>query len=281
LETCPHHPHPQTWKAPYCPISLLSSAVKILERLLLPFLNPPSFPLSSSQHGFCPFRSTTSVILPIVTAAANGFNQKKPPTRTAIVALDISKAFDAVNHTLLLKQLLDDQPQLNSNVVRWLAVYLRGRKAKCLFRSSTSPSLIIHSGVPQGSVLSPSLFNIFVSDFPSQASITLSFADDFYIGESAPDLASLTSALNDDLALVEAWADAKKLTIAPEKSSILLLTPDPHQSKTQLQVFYKGSLVPLNKNPKYLGNVVDTHLNSTPHGNDIQPHLDRRVQIII
>jgi hypothetical protein len=152
--------------------------------------------------------------------------------------------------------------------------------AKCLFRSSTSSSLINHSGIPQGSALSPSLFNIFVSDFPSQASITLSFADNFYIGESAPDLVSLTSALNDDLALVEAWADATRLTIAPEKSSVLLLIPNPHQSKTQLQVYYKGSLIPLNKNPKYLGNIADTHLNSTPHGNEVQPRLDRRVQIM-
>ena len=136
----------------YRPISLLSPAVKILERLLLPFINPPTLPLSSTQHGFRPFRSTTSALLPLVTTAANGFNVRKPPTRTAVVAVDISKAFDAVDHTLLLKQISDSD--LNSNVVRWLAVYLRGRSSKCLFRSSVSPSLIIHSGVPQGSVLS-------------------------------------------------------------------------------------------------------------------------------
>jgi hypothetical protein len=81
------------------------------------------------------------------------------------------------------------------------------------------------------------------------ALLHVSFADDFYIGESAPELPSLTAALNRDLALVEAWADAKKLSIAPSTSSVLLLIPDPHQYKTHLQVFYKGDLIPMDKNP--------------------------------
>jgi hypothetical protein len=76
----------------YHPISLLSPVVKILERLLLPFINPPSLPLSSTQHSFWPFCSTTSCLFPLVNAAVNGFNERKPPTRTAVVALDISKA---------------------------------------------------------------------------------------------------------------------------------------------------------------------------------------------
>jgi hypothetical protein len=170
----------------YPPISLLSPVVKILERLLLPFVNPPSFPLSDSQHGFCPFRFT-SALIPLVTTVVNGFNEKKPLMRTAVICLDNCKAFDLVDHPLLLKQL--SFFSINSNVVRWLSAYLQGRTASCTYQSCKSPSRIIHSGVPQGSVLSPSLFNIFVSDFPQLASLTDSFADDFYIGESSSDLA--------------------------------------------------------------------------------------------
>jgi hypothetical protein len=148
----------------YRPISLLSPVVKILERLLLPYISPPNLPLSSTQHGFRPFRWTTTALLLIVMAAANSFNEKKPPTHTGLVKLDISKAFDSVDHTLLLKQL--SASAINSNIMRWLATYIRGRSAFFLFRSSISSSLIIHSGVPQGSVISPSLFNFFTSDFP-------------------------------------------------------------------------------------------------------------------
>lgn len=160
---------------------------------------------------------------------ANGFNQKKPPVRTATVAIDISKAFDSVDHTLLIEQIVESD--LESNLVRWLAAYLRGRTASCLFRNTSSPLRIIHSGVPQGSVISPLLFNFFISDFPHHASQTESYADDVQISESSSDLPTLTAALNEDLAHVSQWADDKHLTIAPEKSSVTLFTPDPHQSK--------------------------------------------------
>ena len=261
----------------YRPISLLSPVVKVLERLLLPFVNPPSLPLSSSQHGFRPFRSTTSATIPLVTAIANGFNEKKPPTRTAVISLDISKAFDSVDHTLLLKQLSDSA--INSNVVRWLAAYLRGRSASCLYQSCKSPSMIIRTGVPQGSVLSPSLFNFFVSDFPPLP-LSYSFADDFYVGRSSPDLASLTASLNEDMRLVEAWADGKKLKIAPEKSCITLFSPDPAQAKFHPQVSYKGSIIPLDRNPKWLGLRMDPKIVFNCHADDIKTRSTRRLPIL-
>jgi hypothetical protein len=269
---------PLTVSTSYRPISLLSPVVKILERLLLPFINPPSLPLSSTQHGFRPFRSTTSCLFPLVKAADNGFNERKPPTRTAVVALDISKAFDLVDHTLLLKQLSDSS--INSNVVWWLTAYLRRRTASCLYQSCKSPSRIIHSGVPQGSVLSPSLFNFFCSDFPLKAQLTSSFADDFYVGESSHDLSILTLNLQEDLQQIEVWADSKHLVIALEKSSITLFSPDPHQANHHPQVFYKGAVIPLNKTPKYLGLICDGRIYFSHHASDLKSRLSRRHQIL-
>jgi hypothetical protein len=119
----------------YQPISLLSPAVKVLERLLLPFLTE-SLPCAPNQHGYRSFRSTTTALLPIVINIANGMNEPKPASRTAFVALDISKAFDAVDHVLLLEKV--SATSLNSNVTWWLAAYLRGRTAVCLFQGATS-----------------------------------------------------------------------------------------------------------------------------------------------
>jgi hypothetical protein len=68
---------------------------------------------------------------------------------------------------------------LNYNLVRWLVAYLRGRSAKCIFHGAQSKFRTIHIGVPQGSVLSPSLFNFYVSDFPDLSDLKTSFADDF------------------------------------------------------------------------------------------------------
>ena len=187
---------PPNLSSSYRPISLLSPMVKILERLLLPYITS-SLPHSNTQHGFVPFHSTTISLLPLDTKVANGFNENKLPTHTAAIAIDISKAFDGVDHTLLLQQ-ISNSP-LNSNIVRWLATYIRGRTASCLFRARKSPLRIIHSGVPQGSVLSPALFNHFVSDLPTHAALTSSYTDDFNIGESSPNLPTITTALSEDL----------------------------------------------------------------------------------
>ena len=114
----------------YRPISLLSPAVKILERLVLPELTL-ALGTRSSQHGFKPHHSTVSALLPVAASIAEGFNLRKPPSRTVAVAVDISKAFDTVNHRLLLEMICHSR--LGHNLVRWLAAYLRGRKAACLY----------------------------------------------------------------------------------------------------------------------------------------------------
>ncbi|KAF2356025.1 hypothetical protein FHG87_013223, partial [Trinorchestia longiramus] len=74
---------------------LLSPAVKVLERLLLPHLTA-AIPLSDSQHGFRPLHSTTSTLLPLSHTIAVGFNQYRPPLRTTIMAINFSKAYDTV-----------------------------------------------------------------------------------------------------------------------------------------------------------------------------------------
>jgi hypothetical protein len=97
-------------------------------------------------HGFAAGRSTVTALLPLVTMAANGFNENKPPSRTAVVAFDISKAFDAVDHMLLIKQI--SSTPLHPNLIHWLATYLRGRSACCIYQSAKSPKMIIYSGTP-------------------------------------------------------------------------------------------------------------------------------------
>ena len=118
------------------------------------------------------------------------------------------------------------------------------------------------------------------SDFPLQASVTAAFADDFNLAESAPDLPTITKALNDDLLLVEAWADRKNLVIAPSKSSVTLFTPDPAQYKFHPQVFYKGTLLPLNQKPKNLGCNLDPQLIYSNHTSIQAPRASGREQIM-
>ena len=94
---------PQDWSS-YRPVSLLCPAVKILEACILPILQSHLTP-EPHQHGFRPLHSTTTALLEISSAVADGFNQKKPADRTVLVTLDLSKAFDMVCHRTLLEKL--------------------------------------------------------------------------------------------------------------------------------------------------------------------------------
>ena len=269
-------------KSPECsksfrPISLLCPAVKILERLILPSLTS-SLPTAASQHGFKPLHSTTTALFPLVSQIVRGFNDEKPPRRTAAVSVDISKAFDSVRHSHLIDKA--SRTDLHPNLVRWLSAYLRGRSAACVYLGVRSSFRLVRSGVPQGSVISLALFNFFVADFPDVAELTTSFADDFSVAESSTDLADLEARLNADLVLIVAWADRNYLSIAPDKSSVTLFTSDPHQSFHHPQVSLNGVILPLERRPKILGVTLDTHLSFSPHIAKVAGKASSRLKIL-
>ena len=262
-------PVPKPGKPPlistsYRPISLLCPASKILERCVLPLLSPALSP-SPSQHGFRSGHSTVTALLPTANRIANGFNEPKPPLRTATIAIDISKAFDAVQHSLLLDAICETD--LHPNLVHWLATYLRGRQAKTTWQGVASPWRNVKTGVPQGSVLGPILFNFFVRDCPVAQP---SYADDFTFSRSAVEIADIERGLQSDMDQVVAWAKTKMLSISPEKCSITLFTPDKaRQSNTHPQVFIDGKVIPLDKNPKILGVRFDPHFHFNAHATEI------------
>jgi hypothetical protein len=239
----------------YRPISLLCPAAKVLEWLLLPAVTD-ALPKDASQHGFSPLHSCTTALLPIVTRVAIGFNNPKPARRTAMYAIDISKAFDAIDHTLLL-ELIAASP-LHSNFVRWLACYISSRTTCCLYNSALSSPCIICTGVLQGSVLSPTLFNAFVADCPHCGDILESYADDFDLVESNYDLASLSGKLQSSIDPVVVWACLEKLSIAPAKSQVTLFTPFTKQVNDRPAVTTDGVDIPLCRTPKILGVTFDT-----------------------
>ena len=184
----------------YRPISLLCPASKILEKLVHPFLQE-AFVFDESQHGFRSRRSTTSALLPLVTTIADGFNEAKPPKRTVVVAVDLSRAFDTVNHDILLKKV--SESPLHSNLVRWLNTYLRGRQQAVVYNGRKSSFKRINRGVPQGAVISPTLFNFYVSDFPAIVSEKTLFADDITIYASAIDIEEAERQLTADMDIIK------------------------------------------------------------------------------
>jgi hypothetical protein len=172
----------------YRPISLLSPVVKIVERLIKPDV-VATLPKHKDQHACTPLHSTTTALLPIATQIAIGFNDNKPPRCSAVVAIDISKAFDSVDHTLFIDKICSSN--LHSNYIRWISAYLRGRTASCNYNGTTSNLRNVKSGFPRGSVLSPDLWNAFTSDCPDVAEVMSGYADDLHELESDTDLVVL------------------------------------------------------------------------------------------
>ena len=237
-----------------------------------------SLPCARNQHAYRPRHSTVTALLPIATKVAIGFNAPKPPLHTAMVNLDIAKAFDVVSHDLLLEMVSNSE--LNSNLVRWLKTYMRGRTAVCLFQGAISRSLKCHSGTPQGGVISPKIFNYYVSDFPNVAEQDDSYADDFDLLETSSNVDELGPRLTEDLVHVSEWAKKKELTIAPSKSSVTLFTPDKHQSNYCPVVTYEGVPIPLKTDIKYLGLNFNKHGAYSSHTGTIDTKIQSRHQLL-
>ena len=149
----------------YTPISLLSVVAKTLEKCLLPYITA-IITQTPTQHGYNAQHSTVTALHTLNNTVAKGFNQMAPPARTITVALDMSKAaFDTVNtHPLIGKLLRISTP---GTIVKFVANYIKRCKAYTSFRNHKSIQCQVKAGVPQGGVLSPTLFNIHTADIPT------------------------------------------------------------------------------------------------------------------
>ena len=155
-----------------------------------------------------------------------GFIQRKPPDRTVCVAVDLSAAFDTVCHNKLLSNI--NRSPLPPATSRWLSSYLRGRQAKTCFRGVKSASRKVHTGVSQGSKLSPSLFSFYIADMltPTEPVKRVCYADDLTVWATGVNIPDMEDSLNSYLEEITAYLKDNSLLICAPKSSVTLFTPD-------------------------------------------------------
>ena len=208
----------------YRPISILPTASKILERAVCSqfyaHLENEKL-LFVRQFGFHQSMSMSHALSEFCDSLLNNMDRGNV---SGVIYFDLKKAFDTVNHAILLKKL--NALGVDSNSLLWFKSYLRNRTQHTAVAESISNQCRVTTGVPQGSILGPLLFLAYINDMPAdclqhtQASL---FADDTVLYCTAPSSGELEEKLNNDLSRIRLWLNRHKLTLNASKSKFTLI----------------------------------------------------------
>lgn len=245
----------------YRPISLTSICCKTMEHIIyssiMNHLNENDI-LSDVQHGFRSNRSCETQLLitthDFVTALNNGKQMDS-------ILLDFSKAFDKVNHHKLCNKL--DHYGIRGKCLQWIRSFLTGRTQQVVLGGSLSNKADVLSGVPQGTVLGPLLFLIYINDLPSYVNSTIRlFADDAYL-YNIIDSVNDSLLLQSDLDNLQLWEKYWDMEFHPQKCKTLTITNKTKPITTTYSI-HNEQLESV-ANAKYLGVILNKKMRWNTH----------------
>ena len=257
--------------ASFRPISLTSCICKLFERVLgqrLYHIVESKGILSKYQAGYRKMRGCEDQIGRIIQEIQDGFEAKQ---KSVLVLLDFSKAFDTVWKERLLVSL--HTMGIPLQYTRWLREFLSNRHARVKFNNTMSQTAQFHHGVPQGSVLSPLLFILYINSLAIQlpdTNINSLFADDVSV------LAAKLNALDAQIAaqttvdIVVKWAAESKLKLNATKSEVSFFSNNTHDSKWRPTIIIDGKPIGYNATPRLLG-VKCAHSMRTSTTSEMMP----------
>lgn len=259
----------------YRPISLLSVFSKITEKVmykrLYDFLEKHSI-LYSFQFGFRESHSINHALVSMTETIKNSLDNRKFGCG---IFLDLQKAFDTVNHSILLLKL--ENYGIRGPALEWFKSYLSGRTQYVSVNGSSSSHLNVTCGVPQGSVLGPLLFLIFINDLPNSSSLLsfYLFADDTNIYFEAENLDMLQRIVNRELKKVKEWLDVNKLSLNIDKTNFIIFKSPQHSSLETVNIKIGNQPVKQSRYVKFLGILLDEHLSWKYHLSELSKKLAR------
>lgn len=252
--------------ANYRNISLLSQFSKIFETAycirLAKFLESNGL-LVNSQHGFRSNKSTSTAIADLSTFIYNGLNNRMHPLT---LSFDLSKAFDSVNHLLLLEKL--NRQGVRGATNEWIRSYLENRQQSTYFGNSRSDFKEVTVGVPQGSILGPLLFLAFVNDTSNYCrsfDLSISYADDTnfgLIGSNMEELIIRANALSHEF---QSYCDDNGLLVNVSKSSFTTFLPKNLSYDRSPLLRISNTSIEHVKQAKFLGIIIDEKLTWEGH----------------
>lgn len=261
----------------YRQISLTSIISKIGEKIVRDrsvdfWLSRQVF--DSNQFGFLQCKSTVSQLLLCYNDWSKSRSNNKP---TDVVFLDFCKAFDSVPHERLLYKL--SQHGIGGALLEWFRNFLTNRRQRVVVRGTYSGWSNVKSGVPQGTILGPILFLIYINDLPNGVSSSVKlFADDTKIYRELSDVEGDALSLQSDLNRMSCWAKTWQMSFNPEKCEVMRIT---HQRDLSVPIYHLfGKPLKVVNKFKDLGIIMSNNLKWSEHVNTIVNKANRILGLI-
>ena len=249
----------------YRPISILPNTSKIIEHVMhhqiSAHLNANNI-LPPCQHGFRQYHSTTTCAVDLLNFVNNNIAAGK---HVIAVFLDFSKAFDLLSHDILIEKL--KWLKFSTAAIELVKSYLDGRTQRVYSVGVFSRLVEVILGVPQGSILGPLLFAIYIHDmgFCVNHSILFQFADDTNVVMAHDDINVLVDLINHDIGCIEHYCSINKIKINPTKTKAMYFSCRKTVNVNNIAIFTGGSPVEFVDNFKFLGIHIDSGLTFKHH----------------
>lgn len=256
----------------YRPISVLNVFAKIYETAisnrLNQYLSKSNF-FYDAQFGFRRNHSTNQAIIAFSNYVTEAIDERLV---AAAVFIDLSKAFDTINHSILLRKL--HNYGVRGNALMLLENYLQGRTQSVNYGGHFSDFLPITCGIPQGSILGPLLFIIYINDLHRVSKLLyfILFADDTTILYKASNIEQLINNLNAELDHVSEWFQINRLSLNVSKSAYIIFGRTSYNIHDSI-VKIGGEILQKVESTKFIGVEVDSNLNWKQHIQKIEKYL--------